>query len=154
MNRKAGLISLIGFLIIIGLVSAEAQFPGGGRGGGRGGGGMGMRPQMPEEMRYKMEALRAFPVEAIWAGLSFGIDLPDSQLIIIKPVIAEAWAKRSSVLTSADDADDWEEAKDTLKRLKKDVDKVLEVLITKDQRKKLKKLLKQQTKIAKFGRQR
>jgi hypothetical protein len=101
-----------------------------------------------------MEALRAFPVEAIWAGLSFGIDLPDSQLIIMKPVIAEAWTKKTSVLSSADDADDWEEAKDTLQRLKKDVDKKLEVLLTKDQRKRLKKLLKQHDKLAKSGRQR
>ncbi len=93
-------------------------------------------------MRAQMEAIRAFPVDALWVGLSFGIDLPDSQLIAIKPIIADAWAKRNGILTVAKKQDSWDRAKEVLEDLKKDVDEKLEVLLTKDQRKKLKKWIK------------
>jgi hypothetical protein len=89
-----------------------------------------------------MEAIRAFPLDVLWSGLSFGIDLPDSQLAVIKPIIADAWAKRNGILTVAKKQDSWDRAKEVMEDLKKGVDKKLEVLLTKDQRKKLKKLLK------------
>ncbi len=83
MRRKTVLIGLFTAVLLFGLVSAEAQR---GRGGfpGRGGRG-GIR-----KMRTQAQAIRAFPVERLWAGLSFGIDLTEGQLAEIKPVMAEA----------------------------------------------------------------
>ena len=147
MHRRMRVIGFAVALLIVGLMSAEAQFGGGRGGGGKGGGrggGRGGDMGIPEEMRDKMEALRAFPVEAIWTGLSFGVDLPDSQLIAIKPVIADAWTKRNSVLEIAKKDNTWKRAKEVLGELKEDVDEKLEVFLTKGQRKKLKKLVKNQ----------
>ena len=149
MHRRMRVIGFAVALLIVGLMSAEAQF-GGRRGGGGRGGGRGGDMGIPEEMRDRMEALRAFPVEAIWTGLSFGVDLPDSQLIMIKPVIADAWAKRNGILEIAKKDNTWKQAKEVLEDLKKDVDKKLEVILTKDQRKKLKKLVKSQDNAAGF----
>ena len=66
---------------------------GGGRGGMRGGIDRGGR-RMPREIQDKMEALRALPVDQIWSAMSFGIDLPDSQLVVLKPLFTDSWAKR------------------------------------------------------------
>ncbi len=136
MRCKTVLVSLIAGVLLFGLISAEAQ-RGRGRGGfpGRGGGDF-------QKMRTQAEAVRAFPVEMLWAGLSFGLDLPDSQLVHIKPVIADAWAKRNGVLKIAKKDDSWERAREVLEELKEDVDEKLEVLLTKEQQKMLKNSMK------------
>ena len=71
---------LLGVLMVAsGFQDALAQRGGMGR-GGRGG----MSRQF-QEAREQMQALRAFPVEVLWSTLSFGIDVPDSQLIVMMP---------------------------------------------------------------------
>ena len=137
--HKTVLVTLFMAVLFLGIISAEAQR---GRGRGRGGfPGRGGREDS-QKMRTQAEAIRAFPVEVLWAGLSFGLDLPDSQLVHIKPVIADAWAKRNGVLRVAKQDDSWERARDVLEELKEDVDGKLEVLLSKEQRKKLKDSMK------------
>lgn len=97
-----------------------------------------------------MEALRALPVDQIWSAMSFGIDLPDSQLVVLKPLFTDSWAKRQQILAAAADSNDWDEAKDELKRLKKELDRKLKTVLTKDQRKSLEKLIKKQNNVSKM----
>ena len=129
-------------ILIVGakIAQVEAQRGRGGRGGGMRGGG---NPEQFQKMRVQAMAIRAFPVERIWAGLSFGIDMPDSQLTIIRPIIQDAWSKRKGVLEVAKEDKTWKQAKEVLEGLNKEIGNKLEVLLTKDQRKKLKKLMKQ-----------
>ena len=63
MRCKTVLVSLIAGVLLFGLISAEAQ-RGRGRDGfpGRGGGDF-------QKMRTQAEAVRAFPIEMLWAGL-------------------------------------------------------------------------------------
>ena len=133
MRRKTVLIGLFTAVLLFGLVSAEAQR---GRGGFPGRGGRGDI----RKMRTQAQAIRAFPVERLWAGLSFGIDLTEGQLAEIKPVMAEAWAKRNGVLNVAKKAGSWERAREVLEALKQDVDEKLAILLTKEQHKRLKGL--------------
>ena len=56
--------------------------------------------------------------------------------------MADAWAKGVGILKSAKKNGSWEDAKDVLEDLKDDVDDKLEVVLTKDQRKKMKKTVK------------
>ncbi len=147
---RTGWIVFAAALFVVALTSVEAQR---GRGGGRGGRRGGFRGgEQFQEMRNQMEAIRAFPVDAVWAGLSFGIDLPDSQLVAIKPIIADAWSKRNGVLTVAKKQNSWDRAREVLEDLKEDVDEKLEVLLTKDQRKKLKKMVKNSQNAIRFPR--
>lgn len=117
------------------------------RGGGmdRGGG-----RQMPREMQDKMEALRALPVDQIWSAISFGIDLPDSQLVTLKPLFTDSWAKKQQILAAAASSSDWDEARGELKRLRKELDRKLKTVLTKDQRKSLEKLIKKQDNVSKM----
>lgn len=133
MRRKTVLIGLFAAVLLFGFTSVEAQR---GRGGfpGRSGRGDALK------MRTQVQAIRAFPVERLWAELSFGIDLTEGQLAEIKPVVAEAWAKRNGVLKAAKKAGSWERAREVLETLKQDVDEKLAVLLTKDQQKRLKVL--------------
>jgi len=87
-------------------------------------------------------AIRAFPVERILSGISFGVSVPDSQLTMIRPIIKDAWAKRQGVLQIAKKDKSWKQAQEVLSTLNKETDRKLEVLLTKEQRKQLKKLLK------------
>ena len=127
------------FVLLIGANFAyvEAQ---GGR-GGRGGGMGGNRGQV-QRMRAQAMAIRAFPVERILSGISFGVSVPDSQLTMIRPIIKDAWAKRQGVLQIAKKDKSWKQAQEVLSTLNKETDRKLEVLLTKEQRKQLKKLLK------------
>ena len=133
MRRKTTLISLFVAVLLLGFTSTEAQR---GRGGFPGRGGLGD----VRKMRTQAQAIRAFPVERLWAELSFGIDLTESQLAEIKPVMAEAWAKRNGVLDAAKEAGAWERAREVLEALRQRVDEKLAVLLTKEQQKRLKGL--------------
>ena len=120
---------------------ATAQFGGGrgGRGGGRGGRSGGGEPQ---GMRDQMEALREFPIDALWSAISFGLELGDEQLAAIRPILANAWKLRKDVFTVAKEDDTWKAAKDRMKDLRKQVEGQLEQHLTKDQMKFLKKVQK------------
>ena len=109
--------------------------------------GGGQRPGgMQPEMMAQVQALRAFPLEQQWTALSFACELSDSQLIMLRPIIADAYAKRLGVLEAARKNKSWDDAKDVMDDLKDDVDEKLEVVLTKDQRKKLKKAIKNSSK--------
>ena len=145
MNRTGWIVFAVA-LLVVALTSVEAQRGrGGGRRGSRGG-------EQFLRMRDQMEAIRAFPADALWAGLSFGIDLPDSQLVEIKPIIADAWSKRTVVLTVAKKQNSWDRAREVLEDLKENVDEKLKVHLTKDQRKKLRKLVKSSQDAVRFPR--
>lgn len=146
MRCKTVLVSLIAGVLLFGLISAEAQ-RGRGRGGFPGRGGADF-----QKMRTQAEAVWAFPIEMLWAGLSFGLDLPDSQLVHIKSVIADAWVKRNGILKITKKEDSWERAREVLEELKKDVDEKLEVLLTKEQQKRLKDSMKRGDFSSRFGR--
>ena len=107
----------------------------------------GRRPGgMQPEMMAQMQALRAFPLEQQWTALSFACELSDSQLVMLRPIIADAYAKWLGVLEAARKNKSWEDAKEVLDDLKNDVDDKLEVILTKDQRKKMKKAIKNSSK--------
>ncbi len=97
-----------------------------------------MRP----ELMAQMQALRAFPIDRQWTALSFACELSDSQLVLLRPIMADAYAKRLGVLKTARKGKSWEDAREVLDDLKDDVDDKLKVILTKDQRKKLKKAIK------------
>ena len=121
------------------VAQVEAQRGRGGRRGGMSGGGN--REQF-QRIRGQAMALRAFPVERLWSGLSFGIEMPDSQLTIIRPIIQEAWSKRKDILEVASQDKTWKLANEVLGGLNKEIKNKLDVLLTKDQNRKLKKLMK------------
>jgi hypothetical protein len=70
MKVRMGLLALV---FLAGSVGVNAQ-PGGGMGRG---GGMRGNPERMEKVRDQMAALRAFPVDEVWAALSLGMDVPD-----------------------------------------------------------------------------
>ena len=121
------------------VAQVEAQRGRGGRRGGMGGGG---NSEQFQRMRGQAMALRAFPVERLWSGLSFGIEMPDSQLTIIRPIIQDAWSKRKDILEVASQDKTWKLAKEVLGGLNKEIKNKLDMLLTKDQNRKLKKLMK------------
>ena len=133
---------LVGSMIFVLLIGANFAYVEAQRGRGGRGGGMGGNRGQVQRMRAQAMAIRAFPVERIWSGISFGISVPDSQLTIIRPIIKDAWAKRQGVLQIAKKDKSWKQAQEVLSALNKETDKKLEVLLTKAQRKQLKKLLK------------
>ena len=158
MTRKAVWTGAVALLILMGPMGAEAQRGGG---GGKGGGGLrggGTRDQgamqrptdghLPKEIRDKIEALKAFPVDRMWSALSFGVGLPDTQLVTLKPLFTDSWARKQHILAAAEESKDWEEAKDELKRLEKQLDRKLKTVLTKDQRKSAEKLIKKQEKLS------
>ena len=143
MRIKAGLMGVVGILLAllaVGIVSVEAQR--GGMGRGRGGFDRGDSEQM-EKMRAQMEAVRVFQVDALWSALSFGLDLPEAQMLVLKPIMANVWSKRNMLMNIGKERGSWEEVRDELKDLKKDVDQKLKDILSKDQQKALKKLLKE-----------
>jgi hypothetical protein len=145
MKRVVLSAAVVSAICLITVVSGHAQRGGGG--GGRGGMGGGQRPGgMQPEMMAQVQALRAFPLEQQWTALSFACELSDSQLIMLRPIIADAYAKRLGVLEAARKNKSWDDAKDVMDDLKDDVDEKLEVVLTKDQRKKLKKAIKNSSK--------
>jgi len=103
---------------------------------------------MPQGMKDRMEAMRAFPVEQMWVGLSFATDLADSQLVALRPIVSESWQQKMAVLGGAGKSQTWEDAAGKLRDLKKALDKKLKVILTKDQRKALEKLLKSQRRMS------
>jgi hypothetical protein len=137
MKRAVIFVAVAGVISLLTVVAGHAQHGGGGgRPGGMRGGGM------PPEMMAQIQALRAYPLERQWTALSFACELSDSQLVMLRPVMADAWAKRTGVLKAAKKNKSWEDAKEVLDDLKDEVDEKLEVVLTKDQRKKLKKAIK------------
>lgn len=127
-------------ICLFAVTSGDAQRGGGGgRGGGRGGA---TRGGAQPEMMAQMQALRVLPIDLQWAALSFACELSDSQLVTLRPIIADVYAKRSGVLKAAKKNKSWDAARDVLDDLKDDLDDQLKVLLTKDQRKKLKKAVK------------
>ena len=154
MGFRIGLIAMA--ILFAGVFATEAQRGGGGggRGGGGGfGGGRGGRggDQM-DRMRDQMETIRAFPVDAMWVALSLGMDLSDDQLKILRVMMIDAWKKRQNYLELARKHGSWKDVKEEFDDLKKDLDKQVEAVLTKDQRKELKNSLKQQSRFSAFGR--
>lgn len=144
-KRNAISVAVLSAFCLLTVVSLHAQR--GGMGGGRGGMGGG-RPQrgMQPEMMAQMQALRAFPLEQQWTALSFACELSDSQLVMLRPIIADAYSKRLGVLEAARKNESWDDAKDILDDLNDEVDDKLEVVLTKDQQKTLKNAIKNASK--------
>jgi len=146
MNIRTGLLVL---MLLVGSMGVEAQ-PGGG-GMGRGGGMRG-NSEMMEKMRDQMEALRAFPVDEMWAALSLGMDVPDDKLKAIRVIMTDAWKKRQEWLAHAQEHGSWKEVKEELDDLKKTVGGQLKSILDKDQQKALQTLLKQSERANRPGR--
>jgi len=124
--------------VVAGLADMASGQPGRGRRGG-GGGDMG-------GARDQMEAMRQFPIDALWSAISFGLDLEDTTLASIRPILANAWKQRNEIFKIAKEDDTWKAAKERMEDLREQVEKQLEGLLTKDQMKVLKKLQKEMRK--------
>ena len=96
--------------------------------------------------RDQMEAMRQFPIDALWSAISFGLDLEDTTLASIRPILANAWKQRNEIFKIAKEDDTWKAAKERMEDLREQVEKQLEGLLTKDQMKVLKKLQKEMRK--------
>ncbi len=145
MKVRMGLLALV---FLAGSVGVNAQ-PGGGMGRG---GGMRGNPERMEKVRDQMAALRAFPVDEVWAALSLGMDVPDDKLKVIRVIMTDAWKKRQEWLVLAQEHGSWKDVKEELEDLKKAVDGQLKSVLDKNQQKALQTLLKQNERANRPGR--
>lgn len=120
----AGLICLIG-ASIPDVVEGQRR---GGFGGGRGQDGEAMMA-----MRTKMEALRACPVDAMWAVLSFEVELTDKQRAGAASTMKDAWKMRRDVFAFSEKHDAWDEGRKRMRDLRKKTDARLRAALDEEQ---------------------
>ena len=118
---------------------AQGRGGGFGRGGGRGGG---ESSEKMREMRTKMEALRACPVEVMWTVLSFDVVLTDEQHPRLMKTFRNAWARRGDLLAFSEEHEAWAEGRKRLRDLKKQTNGMIKSVLTKDQWKVYEKAVK------------
>ena len=127
---------LMGVLILGGMdQGAVAQ-----RRGGFGRGGFDREQMM--EMRTKMEAMRACPVDVMWAVLSFDLEMTEDQRTKVSMTMQDAWEMRRDVFALSEEHDAWEEGRKRLRDLRKKTDARVKAALTKDQWKTYEKALK------------
>ena len=131
-------IAVLGLIVIVSVTGTTAQRGGSGR--GRGSGGFD-RARM-QEMRTKMEALRACPIDGMWATLSFEIEMTEEQRVEVAATMKEAWINRRDVLSISEEHDAWDEGRRRMRDLKKKTDARVKVALEKDQWKAYEKAFK------------
>lgn len=122
-------IAVLGLIVIVSVTGTTAQRGGSGR--GMGGGGFD-RAQM-QVMRAKMEALRACPVDVMWAILSFEIEMTEEQRVQVAAAMKEAWIQRRDVFSISEEHDAWDEGRKRMRDLKKKTDARVKVALGNDQ---------------------
>ena len=85
------------------------------------------------EMKTRMEALHACPVELMWTVLSFDVVLEDDQRAQLTKTMQDVWNRRRDVFEFSKEHDAWGEAGKRLRKLKKQTDATIRSVLGKDQ---------------------
>jgi hypothetical protein len=100
-----------------------------------------------ESMREQMEALRALPVDMMWATLSLGMNLSEEKLKTLRLIMGDVWKKRQEYLELAQKHGTWKEYGEELKDMRKSLDDQVKAILDQDQHKEFKDLMKKQERV-------